>query len=80
MTVPYAGACSKKEKGLSTGSVLVLIFFISVTVYLLVGIGYNSCVANKTGIEIIPHFNFWSAILLFALVSVLCSVARKSKN
>ena len=69
MTVPYSGACSgSKNKGMSAGSVLVLIFFISVSVYLLVGICYNSLVANKTGVDMIPHFDFWSAILLYALV------------
>lgn len=79
MTVPYSGACSKKEKGLSTGSVLVLLFFIGVSLYLLVGIGYNGFIAHKSGIELIPHFNIWSAILLFALVLFLRNLQQLNK-
>lgn len=74
MTLPYSGACTKKEQGLSTGSILLLIFFISVSIYLIVGIAYNSFVAKKSGYDLIPHFNVWSAILLFALVNDLLSL------
>ncbi len=70
VTVPYSGACSKnnKESGLSSGSILLIIFFISITVYLLIGSSYNFFVEKQTGAQVIPHYRFWSTSLLFALV------------
>lgn len=72
MTVPYAGACSNanpKEKGLSTGSILLIIFFVSVSVYLIIGILYNMFVAKESGWNTVPHINFWTSALLFSLVT-----------
>lgn len=48
-----------KERGLSTGSVLVIIFFISVCCYLIGGIIYQKIIRGATGFELIPNFEFW---------------------
>lgn len=45
---------------LSPGSVLVIIFFIFVSLYLLLGIIHSSLTRGAHGIELIPHYEFWS--------------------
>jgi hypothetical protein len=75
MIVPYAGACSSNIKpnkpGLSGGSVLLIIIFVLLGSYIIVGMGYNILIAHKTGVEIIPHHKFWLSLFLYSLVILL---------
>lgn len=45
--------------GLSPGSVMLIIIFVSLSVYLIAGIAINIAVRQKTGAEIIPNWGFW---------------------
>lgn len=54
--------CSSQEPriaGLSMGSVLVIVFFTLVAVYLLVGFLYQRFVVGAKGMEQIPNYGFW---------------------
>ncbi|XP_022241727.1 cation-dependent mannose-6-phosphate receptor-like, partial [Limulus polyphemus] len=51
------------SSGISTGSVLLLIFLISVQVYLTIGILYNICIVGAKGKEVIPNIAFWQDVL-----------------
>lgn len=48
-----------QDEGLSTGSVLDIIFFVGVFFYLLGGIIYRKIVMGATGAEVIPNYEFW---------------------
>ncbi|XP_067649906.1 cation-dependent mannose-6-phosphate receptor-like [Haliotis asinina] len=48
--------------GLSTGSVLVIIFFVSLLVYLIAGIMFLKFVRKAEGTEMIPNYEFWTAM------------------
>lgn len=77
MSVPFVGACKPKEDtGLSGGSVLLIIFFVSVTVYLVVGVTYNIFIEKKSGYNVIPHYKIWS----FLMISVIVSFCLFIKN
>ncbi|XP_012538410.2 cation-dependent mannose-6-phosphate receptor [Monomorium pharaonis] len=55
---PY-GCAIQPERGLSTGSVLVILFFISVGVYFIGGIIVLKALRGATGWEMIPNHDFW---------------------
>lgn len=57
----HAAACSGKG-GLSAGSIMLIIFFVCLALYLIVGIIVNILVRQKSGIEIIPNWSFWSDV------------------
>jgi len=70
IVVPYAGACLPGE-GISGGSVLLILFFVFVAVYLIAGITYNKLALRHTGAQLIPHYDFWASTMLYALVIFL---------
>ncbi|XP_013399436.1 uncharacterized protein LOC106165683 isoform X2 [Lingula anatina] len=64
LTFDYAGACQKISPAtmvtsLSAGTVLIIIFFVSLFVYFLFGSLANACVFEQTGAHIIPNYDFW---------------------
>lgn len=69
LTVPYDGACrhvvaaaaQATSGGLSTGSVLLILFFLGVFIYLVGGIVINRR-NGAQGWEVIPHLMFWTAL------------------
>lgn len=70
LTVPYDGACGHEVEaaatpapsaGLSAGSVLLILFFVGVFIYLAVGIVLNRR-NGAEGWEVIPHLLFWKAL------------------
>jgi hypothetical protein len=67
--IPYPGACSPKPipKSLSVGSVLLIIFFASLVVYLSVGIIYNIFIEKKSGTRVIPHYKTWSLLYTYVV-------------
>jgi hypothetical protein len=73
MKLPYAGACSPikpDDGGLGAGSVLLIIFFVVLAVYLGVGITYNVFVAKRSGTSVIPNYKFWSLAAITILVNI----------
>lgn len=56
---PSPGPAPKK-KGLSPGSVMLIIIFVSFFVYLIAGVIVNVAIRKKEGKEIIPNVSFWS--------------------
>ncbi|CAN8015005.1 unnamed protein product [Ixodes persulcatus] len=65
LTVPFSGACGTKpaaaSAGLSAGSVLLILFFVGVLLYLVGGVilKHNS---GARGWEMLPHQQFWSEL------------------
>lgn len=53
-------ASSSGSGGLSTGSVLVIIFFVAIIIYLLGGTLFLKYVRKAEGRETIPNYEFWS--------------------
>lgn len=51
-------ACPRKS-GLSTGSVLIIVFGSLLLVYIVAGILFNKFHRGATGKEVIPNVNFW---------------------
>eukprot|EP01139_Manchomonas_bermudensis_P004919 Amastigsp_a174465_1851.p2 type:complete len:266 gc:universal Amastigsp_a174465_1851:846-49(-) len=50
------------KKGLSGGSVLLILFFVVLVLYLVVGSAYKSLVVGAVGVEMIPNIEFWRAL------------------
>ena len=71
ITVPYFGACLPAS-GLSGGSILLIIFFVSLGAYILVGSLYNKFALNQNGAHVMPHYDFWASTILYALVILKC--------
>ncbi|KAF6030049.1 hypothetical protein EB796_011646 [Bugula neritina] len=46
-------------KKISGGSVLLIIFFVGLFLYLVIGILVNKCVRGAVGLEVIPNYAFW---------------------
>ena len=60
LTTPSACAVqSTKQKGLSAGSVILIIVACLVVVYVGGGMVYNWKFQQKTGIEMVPNIEFW---------------------
>ena len=68
MVVPYAGACVSSS-GLSGGSIILIVFFITFSVYLIAGVVYNKLALRQSGVNLIPHYEFWASTILYAVVS-----------
>ncbi|XP_065190585.1 uncharacterized protein LOC135821512 [Sycon ciliatum] len=49
------------SSGLYGGSVMLIILFVLVPVYLAAGVAYGVA-QHKTGVELIPNFSFWSSL------------------
>ena len=47
---------------LSPGSIMLIIFFVLITVYLVVGVLFNKFYRGTTGKELIPHVDFWTEL------------------
>ncbi|CAG5124759.1 unnamed protein product [Candidula unifasciata] len=52
-------AGAKNEGGLSPGSVMVIIFFVLLIVYILGGLLFQKFIRKAQGVEIIPNYVFW---------------------
>ncbi|XP_052796714.1 cation-dependent mannose-6-phosphate receptor-like [Mya arenaria] len=52
----------KPKHNLSTGSVLLIIFFVFLLVYFVVGILFLKFVRRAIGTEAIPNYEFWSSL------------------
>ncbi|CAL1535583.1 unnamed protein product [Lymnaea stagnalis] len=50
------------DDGLSPGSVMLIIFFVLLIVYLCGGVAFNYNKSRTVGREMIPNVNFWSAL------------------
>uniref|UniRef100_A0A224YVF6 Autophagy-related protein 27 n=1 Tax=Rhipicephalus zambeziensis TaxID=60191 RepID=A0A224YVF6_9ACAR len=63
LTIPFSGACTPEAPtgGLSAGSVLLILFFIALLVYLVGGILINHNNGAR-GWEMVPHHQFWSEL------------------
>lgn len=57
------------ERGLSTGSVLVILFFISTGVYFICGIVVLKTLRGATGWEMVPNHDFWCKLPSLVKVS-----------
>nr|XP_018670708.2 cation-dependent mannose-6-phosphate receptor [Ciona intestinalis] len=58
MEISSRAACSHVN-GLSTGSILLIIFVSVTSAYLLIGVVYKRCVYGSKGFEQIPNIVFW---------------------
>ncbi|CAF0941553.1 unnamed protein product [Adineta ricciae] len=70
MTFDFPGACiheDKPKKGLSGGSVFLLILFSVLIAYFLVGVAYNGLYKHKSGVHLIPQAEFWISLPLLAI-------------
>ncbi|KAK7109133.1 cation-dependent mannose-6-phosphate receptor-like [Littorina saxatilis] len=47
---------------LSTGSIMLIIFFVVLIIYVAAGIAYNRTRKQATGMEMVPNISFWRAI------------------
>lgn len=90
LTVPYNGACGHvaaaaqaPSGGLSVGSVLLILFFLGVFLYLVGGIVINRR-NGAQGWEVIPHLLFWTALpslvmegTIFFFKIITCQATRR---
>ncbi|EFN66633.1 Cation-dependent mannose-6-phosphate receptor [Camponotus floridanus] len=64
---PYG--CKESYKGLSTGSVLLILFFTVTGIYFIGGIVTLRILRGATGWEMLPNHDFWSNLPLLVRVS-----------
>nr|KAG5694335.1 hypothetical protein BaRGS_035203 [Batillaria attramentaria] len=74
LTFQFAGACpvivpSSQVPVLSAGSVLLLIFFVSMIMYFVLGCFVNIA-RGKTGQEIVPHHMFWTMLPVYIMEGI----------
>ncbi|XP_064648078.1 uncharacterized protein LOC135500491 [Lineus longissimus] len=65
MTMTHASLCAIVEGGgggLSIGSILIIIFFVGIIVYVAAGIVFMVFVKKESGPKIVPNVNFWTAL------------------
>lgn len=58
----HIAGCSTGGGGLSGGSILLIIIFVTLAVYLIFGAIINIAVRHKSGVEIIPNSSFWGGL------------------
>lgn len=60
----YQGPCSWKteEKSISTGSIILITFFVILIIYFVIGWVVNVYVRKAEGYEKIPNYSFWSKL------------------
>ncbi|XP_029655745.1 cation-dependent mannose-6-phosphate receptor-like [Octopus sinensis] len=58
LLTPYA--CKPVHHTLSTGSILLILFLLAFIIYLLAGFAFKHFYLGAQGVEIIPHYTFWS--------------------
>lgn len=63
------GCSLQREIGLSTGSLLVILFFVSVGVYFIGGIIVLKALRGATGWEMVPNHDFWCKLPSLVRVS-----------
>ena len=63
------GCKLQREIGLSTGSLLVILFFVSVGVYFIGGIIVLKALRGATGWEMVPNHEFWCKLPSLVKVS-----------
>ncbi|XP_059161705.1 uncharacterized protein LOC131944860 isoform X2 [Physella acuta] len=58
----FACPSSKSSSGLSVGSILVILFFVFILVYLIGGVLFLKYVRKAQGAEVIPNVEFWKEL------------------
>ncbi|CAF1195935.1 unnamed protein product [Rotaria sp. Silwood1] len=70
LTFDYDGACfngQEPSNGLSGGAVFLIILFSVTFVYMVGGLLYNGFVQHKSGLNLLPHAQFWIGLPLYAI-------------
>lgn len=73
---PY-GCKIEPHKGLSIGSVLVILFFTIAGIYFIGGIITLRILRGATGWEMLPNHDFWSKLPLLVRVSCIIVIFLK---
>lgn len=60
--VPSPSTYDESSEGLSGGSVLLIIFFVLLFVYMAAGIAFNKFRHEAKGLELLPNLGFWSKL------------------
>ncbi|KAL1467088.1 hypothetical protein MTO96_005945 [Rhipicephalus appendiculatus] len=91
VTVKYDGACGSSSPatssgGLSTGSVLLILFFVALLIYFVGGVLVNRN-NGAQGVEMIPHLQFWKELpslivegCVFFVQLVTCQTGRTERT
>ncbi|XP_037566244.1 uncharacterized protein LOC119446009 [Dermacentor silvarum] len=90
VTVPYDGACGSapatSSGGLSTGSILLILFFVGLLIYIVGGILVNRN-NGAQGVEMIPHLQFWKELpslivegCVFFVQLITCQSGRSDRT
>uniref|UniRef100_A0A2R5LIH7 Putative secreted protein n=1 Tax=Ornithodoros turicata TaxID=34597 RepID=A0A2R5LIH7_9ACAR len=88
ITIEFSGACgtATQLQGLSAGSVLLILFFVLLLIYLVIGIVYNHSHGAR-GWEMIPNYQFWTELPLlivegcvFFVKIVTCQQTRSANG
>jgi hypothetical protein len=77
-TVQHAAGCPTHKKGLSGGSVCLIILTVAVFVYLVGGCLYNHFIKGRSGSAMIPNHTFWGnlpGLLVDGFRFVICRPA-----
>ncbi|CAF4362232.1 unnamed protein product [Rotaria sp. Silwood2] len=61
ITIKAAEACPLK-RGITGGTIFIIILFVLIMIYLVTGILYNRFKQNQTGLALIPNLSFWLLI------------------
>ncbi|KAI3380243.1 hypothetical protein SNEBB_010810 [Seison nebaliae] len=80
--VNYDGACvkvippPKKTSKLSSGSILLIIGFVMITSYMLIGMTYNMLIMKKSGIQAVPSLGLFLTVIMFIKIGVAVSLRK----
>lgn len=61
MTMEHAAGCGKPggKSKISPGSIMLILLFVGIVVYLAAGIAYNALKNGERGLQMIPQYDFW---------------------
>jgi hypothetical protein len=62
MTMEHVSGCGKAggKSKISPGSVMLILLFVGIGIYLAAGIAYNALKNGERGLAMIPQYDFWS--------------------
>eukprot|EP00300_Choanocystis_sp_HF-7_P023904 c25292_g1_i1.p1 GENE.c25292_g1_i1~~c25292_g1_i1.p1 ORF type:complete len:268 (+),score=46.02 c25292_g1_i1:67-870(+) len=61
-TPPQPAPGRRKKRGISGGSVILILFFVGLFLYFTVGMAYKALVVGSRGIEMVPNIGFWRSL------------------
>lgn len=65
---------------ISAGSIILIVVFVAIVLYLVLGIVFQKFVRKAQGKELIPNYVFWSALPMYIISGIMFIICCKKKG